>query len=59
MQRDGVARASQLLAPSEKTYRSYSIISLTITKHQLEVLYPSAIIRQQKGRQQRGTRNLR
>ena len=54
LQRDSVERAPQLLAASEK-----SIISFTITNHQLEVLYPSAIIPQQKGRQQRGTGNLR
>ena len=66
LQRDSVERAPRLLAASEKTYQGYSIISFTITNHELEVLYPSAIypsaihpsaiIRQQKGRQQRGYR---
>ena len=40
-------RAPRLLAASEKTYQGYSIISYTITNHELEVLYPSAIILQQ------------
>jgi len=35
-----VARAPRPLAPSDKTDQSWSIISFTITKHQLEVLYP-------------------
>ena len=56
LQRDSVERAPRLLAASEKTYQGYSIISYTITNHELEVLYPSAIILQQKGLQQRGYR---
>ena len=35
-----MARAPRPLAPSDKTDQSWSIISFTITKHQLEVLYP-------------------
>ena len=53
LQRDSVERAPWLLAASEKTHQDQSIISFTITNYELEVLYPSAIIRQQKGRQQR------